>query len=160
MLPLSVCACIHCIHVLFFSICTVKSMPILYSCQKKKRKTNLDGIQARAPVIILSTTSGLSPPHPSPPHHSPSSLSTSTCTFHILLCRWRWVIVVTAMLLIDEGELGSGPHQETLEDTGAASILWATYRHPNLSRALCSRISVGNTPNLWLGVVSTGRLLW
>lgn len=31
------------------------------------------------------------------------------------------------MRLIDEGELGSGPHQETVEDTGAASILPATY---------------------------------
>lgn len=31
------------------------------------------------------------------------------------------------MRLIDEGELGSGPHRETIEDTGAASILPATY---------------------------------
>lgn len=36
--------------------------------------------------------------------------------------------MVTAMLLIDEGELGSGLHQETVEDTEAASILPATYK--------------------------------
>lgn len=36
--------------------------------------------------------------------------------------------MVTAMLLIDEGELGSGLHQETVEDTEAASILPDTYK--------------------------------
>lgn len=52
--------------------------------------------------------------------HFLSPLSTSTFILHILLCRWRWVIVVRAMLLIDEGELSSGLQQETLEDTVAA----------------------------------------
>lgn len=47
-------------------------------------------------------------------------LSVLFLHLHILLCRWRWVIVVTAMVLIDEGELSCGLQQKTLEDTEAA----------------------------------------
>lgn len=64
---------------------------------------------------------------------SVSSLSTSIFTLHILLCRWRWVIVVTVMLLIDEGELSSGLQRETLEDTGAAIHPPSSLHTPKLS---------------------------
>lgn len=58
--------------------------------------------------------------------------------------------MATAMRLIDEGELDSGPHRETVEDTRAASILPATYTHLHTSRPRYNLHMVGICPRCGL----------